>query len=125
MSERNLPLSAILAQVPDPRKSRGRQYSWFALHLPAQGESGLDASRGRFRVPRRDDHGHRARLRDARVIADRMCHQKSTTSDLVVMTQHARLQPRRVRRLVLPDVPGRRRWPRLLLCEPCCPGDAQ
>jgi hypothetical protein len=31
MSERIAPLSAILAQVPDPRKPRGRQYPWLPL----------------------------------------------------------------------------------------------
>ena len=33
MSERIAPLAAILAQVPDPRKCRGRQYPWLALLL--------------------------------------------------------------------------------------------
>ena len=33
MSERIPPLKAILAQVPDPRKARGRQYPWLALLL--------------------------------------------------------------------------------------------
>lgn len=33
MSERITPLAAILAQVPDPRKCRGRQYPWLALLL--------------------------------------------------------------------------------------------
>ena len=33
MSERIPPLSAILAQIPDPRKARGRQYSRLALLL--------------------------------------------------------------------------------------------
>jgi predicted transposase YbfD/YdcC len=33
MRERIAPLSAILAQVPDPRKARGRQYPWLSLLL--------------------------------------------------------------------------------------------
>lgn len=33
MTERIAPLAAILAQVPDPRKSRGRQYPWVPLLL--------------------------------------------------------------------------------------------
>jgi predicted transposase YbfD/YdcC len=33
MTERIAPLAAILAQVPDPRKSRGRQYPWLPLLL--------------------------------------------------------------------------------------------
>jgi predicted transposase YbfD/YdcC len=33
MTERIAPLATILAQVPDPRKPRGRQYPWLALLL--------------------------------------------------------------------------------------------
>ena len=33
MTERIAPLATILAQVPDPRKSRGRQYPWLPLLL--------------------------------------------------------------------------------------------
>lgn len=33
MTDRIAPLAAILAQVPDPRKSRGRQYPWLPLLL--------------------------------------------------------------------------------------------
>ena len=33
MSERIPPLSAILAQIPDPRQARGQRYPWVSLLL--------------------------------------------------------------------------------------------